>query len=79
MPGLAALLTLLSAYTPAFICLACLTTILERDRAVVSDVVTEHIRNGELEARNARECMNCNRKAFAVRVKPGPRLRGRSA
>ena len=79
MPGLAALLTLLSAYTPAFICLACLTTILERDPSVVSDVVTEHIRNGDLEARDSRECMNCNRKAFAVRVKPRPRLRSRTA
>ena len=42
-------------------------------------VVTEHIRNGDLEARDSRECMNCNRKAFAVRVKPGPRLRSRTA
>jgi hypothetical protein len=56
----------LSAYTPKFICLACLGAVTGRDETDVRSTVHTLLAERRAETRVG-ECLNCNTTAFVVR------------
>jgi hypothetical protein len=58
----------LNAYTPKFICIACLGAVTSREEADVRSTVQMLLAERRVETRVA-ECLNCNRTEFVVRVR----------
>jgi hypothetical protein len=64
-----AALAFLSAYRPRFLCITCLSAMMQTEPALVLESLGPAIASGRVESAQ-RPCLNCERTGTAMRVRP---------